>query len=89
MRAVQETGAEGPVRAGQVIVRLGCAVRGFVWPAVDASEMSGLVCLRLKLTSALLGGRERQTRRYLDDSHEREQYERELGRLSTVSPAPC
>jgi hypothetical protein len=29
---VQETGQEGPVRAGQVIVRLGCAVRGCVWP---------------------------------------------------------
>jgi hypothetical protein len=85
-----KTGQEGPVRAGQVIVRLGCAVRWFVWPAVGASEMSGLVCLSAsEAYLCSLGGRERQTRRYLDKSHEPEQLKRELGRLSTVSPAPC
>lgn len=64
VRAVQETGQEGPVRAGQVIVRLGCGVRGFVWPGqlwVQARCLVWSVCLRLKLTSALLGGRETNT----------------------------
>ena len=78
----------GPGRSGDCPAWLCCAwVCMARW--VQARCLVWSVCLRLKLTSALLGGRERQTRRYLDDSHEREQYERELGRLSTVSPAPC
>lgn len=64
-----KTGEEGPVRADQVIVRRGCAL---VYGELDASEMSRVVCLSAsEAYLCLKRGRERQTRRYLDNSHER------------------